>query len=776
MKNIFIKYNAYKLETLIKIDGNNLAQNSELGEKSGVGSRLQQWVEDLPRILLDEYNDIEYKVEFHGTLPDYEDLKGVLEEATQNGIITSCEIKHIPAKQTYDKENEIDAVFEVIKKGPFDELRSPEVISAFNLAKSDNFEVCVVATMSAGKSTLINAMLGTKLLPAKQEACTAIITRIKDICQENGSFKAEVFDKNGKKIQEYDPVSYPDMVRLNSDQTVSLVQLSGNIPFVSAEEVSLVLIDTPGPNNSRDERHKKVQSEFLGNSSKALVLYVMTGEYGTDDDNALLRRVSDSMAVGGKQSKDRFIFVVNKLDDRKKEDGDTKETLDKVRLYLKTHGIANPNLFPAAALPALNLRLLKNQDQLDLNDYDLEEMKEETETKVKKLNRNKTLHFETFADLLPSLSAEIKDNLKTARSHWEESGKPVNENPEEALIHSGVTAIELAIRQYVQKYAKTAKVKNIVDTFIHKLEELNSVENTKKEIIERKEDSDRISKQIDEIQMKIHSAENAVKFQTNVANTVKRVDAESQKIVEGLIKKFQGKVSKRIDLLRDRELEISDAEYEVERLKSFAHDLDKEFEVDLEQHIHQNLVKTSNFLLAQYKNKLTSLMSELGNISGINIDPLKLIGGSLVLTKFNAKRFAQEKEVEDGQEYVKNYSKAWYKPWTWFQEEGYYRTKYKKVKCVEGSQVADEFLTNVIQYLEDNGKSAVKYAKKQSLKISESFNVETKRLDEVLSNKLSELRSYATDRKNAEERLKESEEKLKWLEGIKAQVESILEI
>ena len=57
----------------------------------------------------------------------------------------------------------------------------------------------------------------------------------------------------------------------------------------------------------------------------------MEGTFGSDDDNALLDRVAESMKVGGKQSKDRFIFVVNKMDDRRKEDGDTAQTLERVR-------------------------------------------------------------------------------------------------------------------------------------------------------------------------------------------------------------------------------------------------------------------------------------------------------------------------------------------------------------------------------------------------------------------------------------------------------------
>ena len=190
--------------------------------------------------------------------------------------------------------------------------------------------------MSAGKSTLINSVLGVKLMPSKQEACTAIITRIKDITQDAVPFKAEVYNKEDELAETHAKLTYPIMERLNASENVSAIHVSGNIPFVSSEDVSLVLIDTPGPNNSRDPRHKKVQSELLGKSSKALVLYIMTGEFGTDDDNALLSRVAESMSVGGKQSKDRFIFVVNKLDDRKKEDGDTSQTLERVRAYLKT--------------------------------------------------------------------------------------------------------------------------------------------------------------------------------------------------------------------------------------------------------------------------------------------------------------------------------------------------------------------------------------------------------------------------------------------------------
>ena len=154
MREIFIKYNPYRLVTEIKIDGEALKKNSKLNFED---RRLQEWVEDLPNLLFEECRTRDYKIVFHGTIPDYEDMIAMAEDAKKKDI--RIELEHIPAKEVKDKEAAIQEVFDEIQKGPFDELRQPDVIKAFNLAKSTDFEVNVVATMSAGKSTLINALL-----------------------------------------------------------------------------------------------------------------------------------------------------------------------------------------------------------------------------------------------------------------------------------------------------------------------------------------------------------------------------------------------------------------------------------------------------------------------------------------------------------------------------------------------------------------------------------------------------------------------------------------
>ena len=763
MKKVFIKYNPYNLETELTVDGKKLAQNSQIGERILPGSRLQEWIEDLPRILIDEYNDTDFDVVFHGTLLDFEDLTEVFTQAFERGELTA-KLDRIPAKETSDKEVLIDEVFKEIQEGPFDELRDAEIISAFQHAKSSDFEVCVVATMSAGKSTLINSMLGTKLMPSKQEACTAIITRIKDT-EGNDTWQAEVYSKDNRLIETHENLTYATMERLNSDENVSVIKTAGNIPFVSSEDVSLVLIDTPGPNNSRDPEHKKVQSEFLNKSSKSLVLYIMEGTFGSDDDNALLQRVAESMKVGGKQSKDRFIFVVNKMDDRRKEDGDTTQTLDRIRAYLKGHGITNPNLFPAAALPALNIRLIQSGAEVD------EDTLDETEMKVRKLNRNETLHFEEYASLPASICGDIKMRLADAKNNGDANS--------EALIHTGVVSIEAAIRQYVQKYAKTAKIKNIVDTFMHKLDEVGCFEKTKQELAKNREDGERIARQIETIRKKVDDVKSAQQFRAAVDDAVIKVSDDAKDIIDSIVQKYQAIIRQKIDELRGQELDMDEVMDEVSRLERYAKKLEPDFQAELDELIRENLVKTSNALLQEYKKKLASLTSEIdpNALAGISIDPLKLMGGTVpTADDFSVTKLVQSKEVENGKEWVENTNKKWYKPWTWFQEKGYYRTKYKTVKYVPASDLAQEFFAPIKEIVVNDGELAQKHAIKQSNRIVASFNKEFERLDDVLKQKLSELESYATDKTQAEERIKETEKRLAWLEVIKNRVASILEI
>ena len=109
-------------------------------------------------------------------------------------------------------------------------------------------------------------------------------------------------------------------------------------------------------------------------------------------------------------------------------------------------------------------------------------------------------------------------------------------------------------------------------------------------------------------------------------------------------------------------------------------------------------------------------------------------------------------------------------------ESGHIESSYTTEEFVSEEKLASEFLANAEKSLQDNITSACKYATKQANNLSSVYCAEFKRLDDVLKQKLAVLQEYALDQTEAEERIKEAEERLAWLNQIKDRVASILEI
>lgn len=754
MREIFIKYNPYRLETIILIDGETPKQNSRL---NFTDCRLQEWIEELPDILFEECSSRNFKLTFHGTILDYEDVEAMAREAKNDGII--FELEHIAAKEVSDKEAAISEIFDEIQAGPFEELKQPDVIKAFNMAKSSDFEVNVVATMSAGKSTLINALLRQKLMPAKQEACTATITEIRD--NDSDYFMAKVYDTDGHLIQTHPELTFEIMDSLNNNPEVFRIRAEGNIPFVSAEDVALVLVDTPGPNNSRDPEHKAATYRMLSESSKTVVLYIINAtQLAVNDDYNLLSHVADSMRVGGKQSKDRFIFVVNKLDDFKKGEDSVESAITKVRDYLKDNGIENANIYPASALTALNIRTI-----LAESDDDDDDEVYEAKGKVRKFNRNPEMHFETLAPLTPSIRGQIENRLAEARNN--------KDTYEEALIHCGIIPIEMAIQMYVQKYAKTAKIKNIVDTFSKRLESAKSFELTKQEITENQDKQKEILANIEVIKKKLASGEDAKRFRKRIEQI--NYDNEIKKLANQIIMEAQKKITAQLSST-DTKISRREAEELCKQFAHFADNLQAEVQVKLEQLITNHVHKNASELLEEYKKKISELAQDI-SVGNVLIDPFELMAGDISTDVSSLiKKLTEKERVKVDEVWVENTNKKWYKPWTWFQEKGHWKDVYEDKEYIDGTKLSQRFFAPIQEQLYENNNNAIEYAKAQTQKIKQEFSKKFAELDAVLKQKLKELENCANDNKDIERRIRESQAKLKWLEDIQIKTKSILDI
>lgn len=434
--SIYIAHNPFTIETEFRVNGetpDNISFFENIREQ-----RLQRWVEQFFPMLHNIFNgDDHFDVVFEGVEADYLDIKEAANIAKTQGM--SINLDWIKSENSESRLKKIQNLMEEAEQHPIfaEKLQNSkgELQRNLKIALNKDFDVYVAATMSAGKSTLINAMLGCDLLPAANEATTATIAQITD--NDNmkvGHFEGSRINKEGEEIDGLQIVTLDMLKEWNSKPDTKLIKLTGNIQGIKEREsVRLVLTDTPGPNNSQDPEHSRTTMSYIQDSQRnPLILYLLNAtQLGTYDDQNVLSEISKIMQQGGKQAKDRFIFVVNKMDQFDPESGENVEqALNRVKEYLLNNGIDNPQIYPVSA----NLtRLLRKRNS--------------TPDKMTRKERNDLAAMEDlfmeeqsmdFIQYMP-LTSSVRQNLK-------------DKNLPTVLARSGLPAIESMIDEYIDKY------------------------------------------------------------------------------------------------------------------------------------------------------------------------------------------------------------------------------------------------------------------------------------------------------------------------------------
>ncbi len=760
MKVVKIKYNPYLVRTQITIDGNSPKPNSALnvGKK-----RLQEWVENLPKIILEEYRDSNISVEFTGMTSDYEDIKTAFEADTN----VSASFKFNKTKDITDVEKTIDGIFKEIQNGPVSELKSPKIAEAFRKAKDSRFEINVIATMSSGKSTLINALLGKQLMPAANEATTATIVKIEDVEQDN--FSATAYDKSGHIVKDIKAVTLEDMKKLNNDAMVSTVVLKGKIPFVSSVGMKLVLVDTPGPNNSRDRSHQEMTYRMIADSDKSLVLYVMNGQQlGINDEKLFLDYICQKMQEGGKQSRERFIFAVNKMDSFKPKD-EGLDCIDKaltnVKRGLEDRGIKSPNIFPVSACAALELRT--NDD---------EPMALDTFRRTSK--KYDIMHFDNyyqFSNLPQHVRADIQGIIDNAG----------NDDDVLVEVHSGIVSIEKAISLYINKYARVTKVCDLVAAFNEKLNELSAVAHLEDAIRKDKNKKAELDKQIKEIKANIQSAKNA-------QNRSKAIDGisltqEIEKQVKGCIEPAKRKIN---NLLagRSNKVKKSEAKQQCYALEKECKAISIQIKIKIEEILDKAYKDTLNKIIDEYKKYLSELNMGIKN-SALSFNPVNLVSGSLAdlssIIDDNTETVDEsyyETKTKTEEVFVES-TRRWYNPFSWFDEGDHYETRShsyqekieKYVDYVDMNEVASDYLVPFGKELSKIQTEAVNHVDSETKRLKDYLKGELVKIDKVLNEKLAALSKTEADNKAAASEIALKEKNLKWLENIQKQINDIIE-
>lgn len=239
-------------------------------------------------------------------------------------------------------------------------IRSDFFPNAFPVDISKVFPMIVLATMSSGKSTLVNALLESEVLPSKNEACTAKVYSILDDDNRND---ATLYVRDKRRIVKTYTENIPsELEEANNSDDITDIFIAGQIKSVLNTDKSLLVIDTPGPNNSSDDSHEKITMKVLGKVYGGLILYLINAtQIGINDDKQFISKVAEHLK---KHKRLKIVFVINKIDMLDPEKEPAKDCVDQVRQYVSDCGIDNPEVIPISALGANLFRKVLSGEKL----------------------------------------------------------------------------------------------------------------------------------------------------------------------------------------------------------------------------------------------------------------------------------------------------------------------------------------------------------------------------------------------------------------------------
>lgn len=215
--------------------------------------------------------------------------------------------------------------------------------------------ILITANMSAGKSTLINALIGKRVVRTAQEACTT------NLCYLfNKPFEDHLVHLLASPLNLN--ASYADLI---SVERANISYISSYFRVLVQPKARICFIDTPGVNSAMNRDHGKLTRKALVDEKYDKLIYVLNANrLGTDEEFRYLKYISENMP------KDKVIFVLNKLDDFKSADDSIAASINGVRNDLFQLGYEKPVICPLSAYFALLLKMKRNGETLSEDEQD----------------------------------------------------------------------------------------------------------------------------------------------------------------------------------------------------------------------------------------------------------------------------------------------------------------------------------------------------------------------------------------------------------------------
>lgn len=215
-----------------------------------------------------------------------------------------------------------------------------------NFIRLRPYNILITATMSAGKSTLINSLVGKNISLMKTMACTSKIHTIISKPVEDGVSSEYDHDLSMDASKE-------DLLSDNEDNKSYKITVG---TFFNGElgGKRIILFDSPGVNSSENAKHAEISQRMIKSRRYRLMIYVLNAEQlGTTDEEHHLEIVRQRLGRA------KIIFVMNKADQLISEDDNFLDAIESQRKFLMSRGFKNPLICPVSSRAAYLVKMSK---------------------------------------------------------------------------------------------------------------------------------------------------------------------------------------------------------------------------------------------------------------------------------------------------------------------------------------------------------------------------------------------------------------------------------
>ena len=232
--------------------------------------------------------------------------------------------------------------------------------------QSNPYNILITATMSAGKSTLINSLVGKNISLMQNMSCTSKIHTIISKPLEDGVTSEDDHELSLNASQQ-------DLLDDNEENDSSNITVG---TYFNGElgGKRIVLFDSPGVNSSENEDHKQISHQMVKSKNYKLMLYVLNAtQLGTTDDEQYLEAIKQQIG------ETKIIFVMNKADQLISEDDNFLDSIEKQKKFLISKGFKDPLICPVSSRAAYLVKKSKVEELRRIERREMENLMDKFE-------------------------------------------------------------------------------------------------------------------------------------------------------------------------------------------------------------------------------------------------------------------------------------------------------------------------------------------------------------------------------------------------------------